>query len=54
MKTTKTKKSAADADTMRPEYDCSNAVRGVTAARYAQGSICRLPGLYWHGQLEPV
>jgi hypothetical protein len=38
MKTTKEKKSAADADTMRPEYDFSNAVRGVTAARYAQGT----------------
>ena len=38
MKTTKTKKSAADADTLRPEYDFSNAVRGVTAARYAQGT----------------
>src|SRR5258708_29399666 len=38
MKTTKAKKSAADADTMRPEYDFSNAVRGVTAARYAQGT----------------
>jgi hypothetical protein len=38
MKTTKRKKSAADADTMRPEYDFSNAVRGVTAARYAQGT----------------
>ncbi|MFH0793587.1 MAG: hypothetical protein V2A74_06095 [bacterium] len=25
-------------DTMRPEYDFSQAVRGVTAARYAQGS----------------
>ena len=37
MKTTKTNKSA-DADTMRPEYDFSNAVRGVTAARYAQGT----------------
>ena len=37
MKTTKTSKSA-DADTMRPEYDFSNAVRGVTAARYAQGT----------------
>ena len=23
---------------MRPEYDFSNAVRGVTAARYAQGT----------------
>ena len=38
MKTTKARKSAADADTMRPEYDFSNAVRGVTAARYAQGT----------------
>jgi hypothetical protein len=38
MKTTRSKKSAADADTMRPEYDFSNAVRGVTAARYAQGT----------------
>ena len=25
-------------DTMRPEYDFSAAVRGVTAARYAQGT----------------
>lgn len=40
---TKTPKLAADADTMRPEYDFSNAVRGVTAARYAQGTnIVRL------------
>ena len=38
MKTSKTKKLAADADTMRPEYDFSNAVRGVTAARYAEGT----------------
>jgi hypothetical protein len=38
MKTTKRKKPAADADTMHPEYDFSNAVRGVTAARYAQGT----------------
>ena len=38
MKTTKAKKLAVDADTMRPEYDFSNAVRGVTAARYAQGT----------------
>jgi hypothetical protein len=38
MKMTKTRKPAADADTMRPEYDFSNAVRGVTAARYAQGT----------------
>ena len=28
----------SDRDTMRPEYDFSSAVRGVTAARYAQGS----------------
>lgn len=27
-----------DADTMRPEYDFSGGVRGVTAARYAQGT----------------
>jgi hypothetical protein len=38
MKTTKTKRPIADADTMRPEYDFSNAVRGVTAARYAHGT----------------
>jgi hypothetical protein len=25
-------------DTMRPEYDFSKAVRGVTSARYAQGT----------------
>ena len=25
-------------DTMRPEYDFSEAVRGVTAARYAEGT----------------
>ena len=25
-------------DTMRPEYDFSKGVRGVTAARYAQGT----------------
>ena len=37
MKTTNLRKSA-DADTMRPEYDFSKAVRGVTAARYAQGT----------------
>ncbi len=28
----------ADEDTMRPEYDFSKAVRGVTAARYAEGT----------------
>jgi hypothetical protein len=27
-----------DKDTMRTEYDFSKAVRGVTAARYAQGT----------------
>ena len=27
-----------DRDTMRPEYDFRGAVRGVTAARYAQGT----------------
>jgi hypothetical protein len=27
-----------DEDTMRPEYDFSKAVRGVTAARYARGT----------------
>jgi hypothetical protein len=27
-----------DRDTMRPEYDFRNAVRGVTAARYAEGT----------------
>ncbi len=29
---------AAARDTMRPEYDFSRAVRGVTAARYARGT----------------
>jgi len=38
MKTSKGKQPAADVDTMRPEYDFSTAVRGVTAARYAQGT----------------
>ena len=28
----------SDEDTMRPEYDFSKAVRGVTAARYAEGT----------------
>ena len=27
-----------DRDTMRPEYDFSGAVRGVTAAKYVQGT----------------
>lgn len=29
---------SAERDTMRPEYDFSKAVRGVTAARYAAGA----------------
>ena len=37
MRTTKAITSA-DADTMREEYDFSNAVRGVTAARHARGT----------------
>ena len=28
----------SDKDTMRPEYDFSKAVRGVTAVRYAEGT----------------
>jgi hypothetical protein len=32
------KRRTDDRDTMRPEYDFSRAVRGVTAARYAQGA----------------
>ena len=32
------RKQAFDRDTLRPEYDFSRAVRGVTAARYAQGA----------------
>ncbi|HMD99344.1 MAG TPA: hypothetical protein VKM93_18710 [Terriglobia bacterium] len=28
----------SERDTMRPEYDFSAAVRGVTAAKYAQGA----------------
>jgi len=31
-------KSDADRDTMRREYDFAGAVRGATAARYAQGA----------------
>ena len=38
MRTTSSKKPTADADTTRPEYDFSHAVRGVTAARYAKGT----------------
>jgi hypothetical protein len=32
------RRNLADRDTMRPSYDFSRAVRGVTAARYAQGA----------------
>jgi len=35
----------ADEDTMRPEYDFSDGVRGVTAARFAQGSNVVVGGL---------
>jgi hypothetical protein len=41
MKKTKKKRQSVDSDgkdTMRPEYDFSKAVRGVTAARYAEGT----------------
>lgn len=34
----KQKRGTGDRDTMRPEYDFSRAVRGVTSARYAQGA----------------
>lgn len=35
---TKVRVPASDKDTMRAEYDFSKAVRGVTAARYAEGT----------------
>jgi hypothetical protein len=41
MKKSKKKRRSSgfdDEDTMRPEYDFSKAVRGVTAARYAEGT----------------
>ena len=41
MKKTKSKAKPPadpDRDTMRPEYDFSGAVRGVTAARYREGT----------------
>ncbi len=38
MKNSSKRKRPQDEDTMRPEYDFSKAVRGVTAARYAQGT----------------
>jgi hypothetical protein len=31
-------KAVADRDTLRPDYNFSSAVRGVTAAPYAEGS----------------
>jgi len=31
-------KNSTERDTMRPEYDFSAAVRGATAARYAEGT----------------
>lgn len=37
-KTSKAPTSDPDRDTMRGHYDFSGGVRGVTAARYAQGS----------------
>ena len=36
-KKTSGSRRSADRDTMRPEYDFSKGVRGVTAARYAEG-----------------
>jgi len=38
MKNKRSRKRREDEDTMRPEYDFSKAVRGVTATRYAQGT----------------
>jgi hypothetical protein len=38
MKTGSPRKPSADLDTMRASYDFSKAKRGVTAARYAQGT----------------
>src|SRR6516225_2810567 len=32
------RRAGSEEDTMRPEYDFSKAVRGVTAARYAEGT----------------
>jgi len=34
----KHKSTDSDRDTMRPEYDFSKGVRGVTAARYREGT----------------
>ena len=38
MKKVSQQKPVDDRDTMRTEYDFAGAVRGVTAARYAQGA----------------
>lgn len=38
MKKERNRRTKADKDTMRPEYDFSKAVRGATAARYARGT----------------
>lgn len=38
MKTNSPKKRSTDIDTMRASYDFSKAKRGITAARYAQGT----------------
>jgi len=38
MKKVNRRNRKSDRDTMRPEYDFSNAKRGVTAARCAQGA----------------
>lgn len=37
-KVVKAKRARADRDTLRPEYDFSKGVRGVTARRYAEGA----------------
>jgi hypothetical protein len=38
MKKTRSSQQRSDRDTMRREYDFSQAARGVTAAKYAQGA----------------
>ena len=38
VKVRQSKTNSRDRDTMRPEYDFSGAVRGLTAARYAKGT----------------
>ena len=37
-KTSRRRTPKSERDTMRPEYDFSKGVRGVTAARYAEGT----------------